>query len=355
MSYEYTLPTTGAFFYSSCITATDSTLLSTASQARAQLRDVLKRLKRSDHKDIASVIKTIEDYTPALASIYYELTTTEEPITERHADLVENKPMVTSWRATLHEQKIPGKSPARIDVTGIEAEVVFVLLTYAYALSNHASLPSHDPQRVVNLLCQAAGIFALLHSTITTRLARGKMCPELYPQLSASLERMTLAEAQLAAMVQLQEKASNSVLCRIAIGAADHFSGAAGTLSSHPMIKAIPNDFRQHLRQRQDYALSRAYHYFALEQEKIGQVGFALACARLAEKLHKDEQTTTSLRVLTKQNAQVTFQPVPSKDEVQSKLPSGRDFVKATPFVFMKDDRQNAAKADFYAGSGAYY
>lgn len=60
MPFEYTLPTTGAFSYSTFISSPPVRLnapLAEAAAQRGRLRDILKRLKRADDKDILAVIK----------------------------------------------------------------------------------------------------------------------------------------------------------------------------------------------------------------------------------------------------------------------------------------------------------
>lgn len=60
MSFNYVLPTTGAFSFTSCIPSPPTRLqgaLAEASAQRGRLRDILKRLKRADDKETLAVIK----------------------------------------------------------------------------------------------------------------------------------------------------------------------------------------------------------------------------------------------------------------------------------------------------------
>lgn len=370
--YVFTLPTTGAFFYSSSLKANDqeSSLLSQASNHRAQLRDVLKTLKRSTEKDILSVIKTIEDYLPFLFTIYAAEWRGSEGSVERESInrleeglstvvLLQHQKFVVDWRATFLDNIIPGKAFPRLDLDGIEYEVTFVLLTYAYALFNYAHIQSAASQKAVELLTKAAGVFAYQNASILSQDSANKpskQCPELYPQFTACLTSMTMGQAQLCALRQLETKGSNAVLCRVAVGASDHFSTALGVLSAHPMLKSIPGNLRDHLVQSQKYAQARAYQYLGLEQQKLGQLGFAVGCAHLADALTpKDPIITTLLREWTKENQHVTFQQVSSKAEVQARLPSGRDFVKITSFVPPLEGQISRDRGESYAGSNGYY
>ena len=83
MSFNYVLPTTGAFSFTSCIPSPPARLqgdLAEAGAQRGRLRDILKRLKREDDKETLAVIKVaislqtglmkiIEDYLPYLFSV----------------------------------------------------------------------------------------------------------------------------------------------------------------------------------------------------------------------------------------------------------------------------------------------
>jgi hypothetical protein len=72
MPFDYTLPTTGAVSFSAFISTPPVRLnapLAEAAAHRGRLRDILKRLKRADDKDILAVIKIIEDYLPYLFSV----------------------------------------------------------------------------------------------------------------------------------------------------------------------------------------------------------------------------------------------------------------------------------------------
>lgn len=368
LGYNYTLPTTGAFFFSSCLRDTDpsSTVLSAASNQRAQLRDTLKTLKRSNDKDILGVIKIIEDYLPYLFSIYtaaIQDTTCEEACyggdeTLSAISLIQKQKVIVDWRCTFYDNKLPGKAFPRLEFEGLDYEVSFILLTYAYSLSNYGLLQSSAPQRATELLTKAAGVFAYLNSHIAPRCesAKTKMTPEVYPQFSACLTSMTLGQAQLYALKQLEAKASNAILCRVAVGASDHFSTAVGLLGSHPMLKAIPFELKDHLVKSQKYALARAYQYLALESQSQGRIGFALGCVQLADTLTaKDAAITTLLRELTKENGHVTFHSVADKTEVQAKLPSGREFVKISPFTLMSIHGARVDATSKYAASDAYY
>lgn len=63
MSFDYVLPTTGAFSFTSVISSPPARLqggLAESGAQRGRLRDILKRLKRADDKDTLAVIKVRE-------------------------------------------------------------------------------------------------------------------------------------------------------------------------------------------------------------------------------------------------------------------------------------------------------
>ena len=163
MPFEYTLPTTGAISFSAFISTPPVRLnaaLAEAAAQRGRLRDILKRLKRADDKDILAVIKVeprvvgtrsnlqiIEDYLPYLVSVDHCLDhgifVLDKEIGMLH--VIKELIGVTSWRCTLTDSKL--KNQPRIEQPTIYYEIAFVLLTYAYALVNWAShgLAGNDP------------------------------------------------------------------------------------------------------------------------------------------------------------------------------------------------------------------
>lgn len=141
MPYDYTLPTTGAFYFASRFKECDArglAILTAASTHRAQLRDSLKKLKRSDDKGTLGIINILEDYLPLLFTIYHG-TSSSASSTNHDGDVVANKdlnpaiafrcdiPLVTSWRSTFFDHRlIPGKAISRLELPGLENELIFV-------------------------------------------------------------------------------------------------------------------------------------------------------------------------------------------------------------------------------------
>ncbi|KAI9323247.1 hypothetical protein BX666DRAFT_34235 [Dichotomocladium elegans] len=131
MSYSYSLPTTGAMSFVDFLGNAESysTEISDATAQRGRVRTVLKDLKKEpqDTRDYRHIINTLEDYLPYLVSILNCL---------ESGDLVLKKNIETSWRSTLSDHIIhTGSNAPRIVCSGIYYELVFVLMTYAYAKS----------------------------------------------------------------------------------------------------------------------------------------------------------------------------------------------------------------------------
>ena len=355
--YEFPLPTTGALFFASYVTSVSQSedslqLLAAASTQRAQLRDVLKTLKRSDHKGVLTVLKTIQDYLPLLYGLIESL---EDP-----PSMALQRPLITDWRAVFLDNKIPGKAFPRSEYPGIQFELNFVLLTLGCAMANHAMNEEASLQKAADSLCKAAGTFEYINKNVipaarSALTGMPKPTPETYPELSAALTKYSLGRAQLCALSQLEAKASHSILCRIAVGASDHFSSAIGIISSHPMKKALPHDLLDEIIAQQKKSLSNAYLYLGREQAKLGNTGFAIGCAKLAEQHYKDQKTADAVREWTRENNQVSYQDVASSHDVQNRLPSGRDFVKIIPFTRHLTKNPPGERHDSYAGEGGYY
>ncbi len=145
--FDFLLPTTGAQTFEVQVNSEHqnedaflgfSTLLESINQNRGQLRDILKRSKRSTSKDVFGVVKICESYIPDLFRLHRARQS--DSITFKHGD------PILSWRATLLDDSIPGKSAPRLDFVGIEWDCVWVSLTYGYALCNYSSLV--PPQQV---------------------------------------------------------------------------------------------------------------------------------------------------------------------------------------------------------------
>ncbi|CUA66674.1 pH-response regulator protein palC [Yarrowia lipolytica CLIB122] [Rhizoctonia solani] len=211
--YVYDLPTTGALSLSELctdITGSHASNLARATEARANVRAILKASRRTDagERDYLKVVKALDEYTPFVNAIIAsvaadDLTLAQEPI--------------FSWRSTLSHSTL--SDPPRINVHGLHAELAFVLHSSAYALSNLAaasvaSLGTYERDRAlpdadrrakdekltfaVKLLCRAAGIFTHIAQVVIPELGKGTggpRPPELREDVANALAKLALADA----------------------------------------------------------------------------------------------------------------------------------------------------------------
>ncbi|KAG8746358.1 hypothetical protein FRC10_005347 [Ceratobasidium sp. 414] len=216
--YVYELPTTGALSFSELctdITGSYAAQLASATEARANVRAVLKASKRTDagERDYLKVVKALDEYLPYVRAIIAsvaadDLTLAQDPI--------------FSWRTTLSSHTLGSDSP-RLNVHGLHAELAFTLLTTAYALSNLsaasvASLGAYERDRAlpdadrrakdekltfaIKLLCRAAGIFTHVAQVVIPEWSKspaagsGARPPDLTKDVVSALAKLALADAQ---------------------------------------------------------------------------------------------------------------------------------------------------------------
>ncbi|KZT10801.1 uncharacterized protein LAESUDRAFT_721186 [Laetiporus sulphureus 93-53] len=233
-TYFYELPTTGAIFFTGICddrSALYTAEVAQATEARANLRAALKESKRADDggKDYLKLVKVLDDYLPQLYSILNCL---------EYGELVLKTEPMFSWRTTL-SSSVFHNSP-RISIPTLSTELIFTLLTYAFALSNLArtvvhSLGEYEKDRAISdaerkvkderlgfavtLLCKAAGVFEYIAKDCLAEwererervLAAGLNCPrppDLSREVIVGLSKMALADAQTLAIRKLLSKSA---------------------------------------------------------------------------------------------------------------------------------------------------
>ncbi|KAH9171173.1 hypothetical protein EDB89DRAFT_2114591 [Lactarius sanguifluus] len=226
--YAFELPTTGSLSFSDHISnGLDiyTTQISGATQARANLRAVLKESRHTDgDKDYLRLVKTLEEYLPYLYAIVNCL---------ESGDVLSTQEPVFSWRTTLSAQLF-NNSP-RLSLPSLSAELVFTLVTYGFALSNLArlnvaALGSYERERgisdverkakdeklgfAVAQFCKASGVFehvstvALSNAEQITQLEEHTGSPARPPKITSPVNRLALAAAQALAIRKLLTKSS---------------------------------------------------------------------------------------------------------------------------------------------------
>ncbi|KAG6891493.1 hypothetical protein C0992_005632 [Termitomyces sp. T32_za158] len=199
-----------------------------ATEARANVRSVLKVSKRTEHerKDYLQLVKVLEDYLPQLSGIIQCLA---------HDEIALKSEPQLSWRTTL-SANIFNASP-RLSIPGLQADLAFSLLTYAFALSNLARSTVHSLGRyefdravteserkakddqlniAVDFLCRASGIYSYIAKTVIPlwedQIKGGptgfEQPPELYREVNNALAKMALADAQTLAIRKYLSKAA---------------------------------------------------------------------------------------------------------------------------------------------------
>ncbi|KAI0775815.1 hypothetical protein BD413DRAFT_531776 [Trametes elegans] len=233
-SYLYELPTTGAIsFADACVdsTATYTADIADTTEARANLRAVLKESKRADQgeKDYLRLVKVLDDYIPRLYGLLSCISSAEISLKAEP---------VFSWRTTLSSNLF--NSSPRISIPTFSTEKIFSLLTYAYSISNLAravvhSLGRYETERAISdaerkakderlafavtLLCKSAGLYEYIGKECLAEweqerdrvVSLGMSCPrppDLSREVVIGLSKMALADAQNLAIRKLLSKAA---------------------------------------------------------------------------------------------------------------------------------------------------
>ncbi|KAF8843047.1 hypothetical protein BDN67DRAFT_964942 [Paxillus ammoniavirescens] len=241
-SYVYELPTTGAISFAEfCIDTTGENVytshIAEATQARANMRGVLKESKRMDsgERDYLRIIKVLDDYLPHVYGIIACVTSGEIRL--------KYEPEF-SWRTTL-SSTLFHTSP-RLRLPSLHADLASTLLTYSMALSNFShsvvsSLGAYEYERAISekerkekderlnfgvlLLCRASGIYTAIGEGVLGELERSLSArgsaegsrggrggwvrpPDLGKEVNAALAKMALADAQTLAIRKLLSKAA---------------------------------------------------------------------------------------------------------------------------------------------------
>ncbi|KAF8070784.1 BRO1-like domain-containing protein [Lyophyllum atratum] len=417
--YLYDLPTTGAIFFSDF--CTDQTInkrhtvsIPAATQARANVRAVLKDSKRTDHgeKDFLRLVKILEDYVPQLRGIIGCLAYDEISLKS------ESEPSF-SWRTTL-SANIFHTSP-RLLLPGLQADLAFSLLTYAFALSNLArsttiSLGRYERERAiseserkvkdeqlnvaVDFLCRASGIFAYIGDTvllaweddIKSAPTAFEKPPDMSREVNNALAKMALADAQSLAIRKLLSKAaydsniapgpplprshpSPALIAKLHLECTSLYSSALslvkGTSARRPSSDTessgeVSAELRRYLADQTALhsALSRkwlgveagekggtqkggesvAYLAWAkkeLEELKDGGRGINISRGgdrEMRDKLKErvvDELESVNVfhKYYKKMNDSLHFQPIPTRAELQARIPAGIMAIGAKPYI----------------------
>ncbi|KAI9286800.1 BRO1-like domain-containing protein [Umbelopsis sp. AD052] len=362
MSYPFVLPTTGsvalADFFENL--GPYSKQISEATAQRGRLRAALKTIKRQEqlNKDYQEVINTIEDYLPYLFGIIACI---------EGEELKPRGDIVTSWRSTLsgHTKGLGGQKP-RVNCKGIKAELCFVLMTYAYAFCLRGSEivssipPESDHSEVqynkaADMLNKAAGIFSYIADSIEHPPpdSSSPRAIELHQDAAMALSKLAAADAQSAAISKalVHSKVSSSLIAKLYMGVANQYDTANGLLSSLPNSE-IASDLKRYLSDGTAFYKAMAKKHLSLDANDNQNAGIAVGFMREAKaELHalkkvskstlsithstvasratkEEEAVTDLLGTLTRLNDTVSYQTVPSRQELQKIVPNGRGILQ---------------------------
>ncbi|KAF7291662.1 BRO1 domain-containing protein [Mycena chlorophos] len=400
--YLYELPTTGAISFADfCNDTTTEKLLTThisdATQARANLRAVLKESKRAhdDERDHLKLVKILDDYIPKLRGIVACVSSGQIEL--------KSEP-VFSWRPTLSANLF--NHSARLNLPSLHAELACTLLTYAFALSNlaHAKvalLGAYERDRAISeadrklkdgqltvaadLLCRASGIFSYIAETVLVQWdASGNSAavakpPDLSREVNNALAKLALADAQTLTIRKLLSRSAydNNVapgpplpkshpppalVSKLHLECAALYSSArtlAKTSSSSSSSSSkgisinkdgeVSTDLRKYLSDETAMHEAWSHKWLGVDAGENGgterggdAVAFLVWAKKELEELKgrkKDrvseelERVNVFLKHYKKINDSLHFQPVPSQADLQARIPAGRLVLAAKVFV----------------------
>ncbi|ORX47424.1 hypothetical protein DM01DRAFT_1339055 [Hesseltinella vesiculosa] len=381
MSYQFYLPTTGAVSFSDFFEGEYTSDISDASAQRGRLRTVLKGHKKEseDARDLASIINTIDDYLPYLLSIIQCLESKE---------LQATKPIETSWRSTLSDHIIhTGSNAPRIIGAGIHYELMFVLLTYAYATSLQGSeyvrtlqqmqpdsptapMPTNSPlatlyNKAADSLNTAASVFLHVADQVipSYKLANKDSPVETLRDVSVALSKMTMADAQSVAINKALcfGNLSKSLAAKLYLGVASQYEMAYGLISS---LKSgggqeVASDIKKYILDGTLFYKAMAKKYLALDANDNQNMGVAVGFLRecksdlksvqqlsltkphqlrksstvAARALKEEDAVNDLLQKFTMINDTVAYQDVPTRQDLQRMIPSGRSVLEMKKYV----------------------
>ncbi|KAI8374391.1 BRO1-like domain-containing protein [Radiomyces spectabilis] len=395
MSYPYSLPTTGSLSFKDFLedTGSYSAEVTDATAQRGRVRIALKEFKKETpgSRDYRLILNTIEDYLPYLVAVTNCLESGELKLA---------KNIETSWRSTLSDHIIhTGSNAPRIVGADIHYELTFVLMTYAYASSMYANdrlrtvqensdTASNPYNKVADALNTAASIFHYIANDVIPkwRPTSESRPIETIRELPVALSKMALADAQAVAITKALSTGnlSKSLVAKLYIGIAGQYEMAHGLISSMTATQEVSSDLKKYLLDGAQFYKAMAKKFLALDANDNQKLGDAVGFLRdskadlraiqhssiskphvrkssvAARAVKEEEAVTELLQKFTMINDTIAYQAVPSRQELQRLIPTGRGVLEmkrytlpAPAFGSSHEDATNASQS--YARSGAYY
>ncbi|KAI9788431.1 MAG: hypothetical protein M1833_003006 [Piccolia ochrophora] len=355
MPFNFTLPTTSTFSFAQHFTSsTHPSLLLAATTHRSVVRDALKKHKRlapaSHPAHLPTVLDALNEYLPYVLTLRSALssgTVSGVPV----ALTTTSTPLSFEWRPTLSSPSPGRPEPARLKLSHLDAEVLFVLTTtaYVYTLLSTTALSASQPnyQIVTKHLLTAASFHKHISTTILPLPPPSPKTstPELHPQTHTALSSLALSSATLLAIAKddpypsLTKPSANPtdyliaappppphvralLLARLCIAASAHAATAAASLSSlQKPLPALP----AYATSLSRAAKARACRFLGLDAERTGEVGTALgylSAARTCLPSSSSTSSSSSSKLLTKplrKDSTASSGPATAREEVEER------------------------------------
>ncbi|KAF3062800.1 pH-response regulator protein palC [Daldinia childiae] len=324
MPFQFILPTTKRFFFSSSIACeSHPSLPLNASTHRGVLGDSLKKHKQlpaaSQAPNLPSVISNLNNYLPYLLAIDAGLSN-KSVFGEQLSVVLTSTPAI-KWRPTLSDYAIPGKEISRVKVQSLEYELFFTLSTLGYTNTLLARYTLHPlyitsgpllgPQERTKIITTATKYLldaASAHDYVARRaesLTTIPPCPDISQSTARAMSLLALAEATLLAVLKddpypaavAQDRNENDrewmykapeipkvrahLFARLCLAAADHAAQASSLCKSPGRGSSKLNEgLLRYLEDFRRTSRAKACRFFAIDAELSGQTGSALGWLR---------------------------------------------------------------------------
>ncbi|KAI0515191.1 pH-response regulator protein palC [Xylaria bambusicola] len=325
MPFQFTLPTTSAFSFSSSFTSeSHPSLPLNASTHRGVVRDGLKKYKRlppsSQGQHLPSIISNINAYLAYAFAIDAGLS--RASLQGEEISVVLTSTPTIEWRPAISGNAVPGRETPRIRIQSLEYDIFFALSTlgYAYTLRARASLhplyvtsgaPMSPQDRTTAITTATKHLLdaASVHDYLARRaeaLSTASPCPDIAQSTVRAMASLALAEATLLAVLKddpypavvAQDRNDNDrewmykapeipkvrahLFARLCLAAADHAAQASSLCEA---VKGkgsskLNDDLLRYLDDFRKTSRAKACRFFGIDAELSGQTGNALGWLR---------------------------------------------------------------------------
>ncbi|KAJ2976412.1 hypothetical protein NUW58_g8092 [Xylaria curta] len=321
MPFQFSLPTTSSFSFSSSFTSeSHPSLPLNASTHRGVVRDALKKYKRlpppSQGPNLPSIISNLNAYLPYVFAIDAGLDRASQQGEEINVVLT-STPAI-EWRPTISDNPVPGRESPRTKIQSLEYDLFFTLSTlgYAYTLLARASLhplfvtsgaPMSTQERTTAITTATKHLLdaASVHEYLARRAEAVPIsppCADISQPVARAMAFLAIAEATLLAVLKddpypavvAQDRNENDrewmykapdipkvrahLFARLCLAAADH-AAQASSLCQPGSAKGsfkLNDDLLRYLENFRKTSRAKACRFFAIDAELSSQTGNAL-------------------------------------------------------------------------------